>query len=69
MLALVSCISASSTSVVYSFSRALKRVEPTDQWEQVELLYAWAEQRDYLARGPKRSPALQQALFAHAETL
>jgi hypothetical protein len=55
--------------VVYSFSRALKRVEPIDQWEQVELLYAWPEQRDYLARGPKRSPALQQALFAYAETL
>jgi hypothetical protein len=69
MLALVSCISASSTSVVYSFSRALKRVEPTDQWEQVELLYALPEQRDYLARGPRQSPALQQALFAYAETL
>ena len=24
-----------------------RRVEPTDEWEQVELLCAWPEQRDY----------------------
>jgi hypothetical protein len=24
-----------------------RRVEPTDEWEQIELLCAWPEQRDY----------------------
>ena len=24
-----------------------RRVEPTDEWEQIELLCGWPEQRDY----------------------
>jgi hypothetical protein len=27
--------------------RLRRRVEPTDEWEQVELLCGWPEQRDY----------------------
>jgi hypothetical protein len=28
-------------------NRRRRRVEPTDDWEQIELLCGWAEQRDY----------------------
>ena len=28
-------------------ARSRRRVEPTDEWEQIELLCAWPEQRDY----------------------
>ena len=29
--------------------RSRRRVEPTDEWEQIELLCAWPEQRDLRA--------------------
>ena len=28
-------------------SQRRRRVEPTDEWEQIELLCGWPEQRDY----------------------
>jgi hypothetical protein len=30
-----------------SSQRLRRRVEPTDEWEQIELLCGWPEQRDY----------------------
>jgi transposase len=30
-----------------SYGRGRRRVEPTDEWEQIELLCGWPEQRDY----------------------
>lgn len=42
-------------------------VEPTDEWEQIELLYGWLEQRDYelirplvLFAKPATNPATAQ---------
>jgi hypothetical protein len=32
---------------VESSPRLRRRVEPTDEWEQIELLCGWPEQRDY----------------------
>jgi putative transposase len=41
-----------------------RRVEPTEEWEQIELLCGWPEQRDYELIRPLvlfRSPAAQRA--------
>ena len=32
--------------------RKRRRVDPTHEWEQVEFLCAWEEQRDYERIGP-----------------
>ena len=49
-----------------SNGRVQRRVEPTDEWEQIELLCGWPEQRDYklirplvLFGGPAQERALQ----------
>src|SRR5215210_3923758 len=41
-----------------------RRVEPTDEWEQIDLLCGWPEQRDYELIRPLvlfRSPAAERA--------
>jgi len=58
-------------------NRRRRRVEPTEDWEQIELLCAWPEQTDYelirpsvlFPRPPRRQHALQQTLFPYAEAL
>ena len=49
-----------------------RRVEPTDEWEQIELLCGWLKVmrlQGYAPRAPRRARHLQQTLFPYAEAL
>jgi hypothetical protein len=48
------------------------RVEPTDEWEQIEFLCGWLKamrMRGYTPRAPHRPRALQQVLFPYADAM
>jgi hypothetical protein len=36
-------------------------MDPTHEWEQVELLCAWEEQRDYLLEGAAATAAMRRS--------